>query len=106
MIMLSILTMTIGNVSALLQNNVRRLMAYSSVAHAGYMLIGVAVGLFRAIKTLVYGGFAAAFLYLFVYGLASIGTFAALGKSRTTKRRPVRSPRWRAWRAGVRGWLA
>ena len=80
MVILSILTMTIGNVSALLQKNVRRLMAYSSIAHAGYMLIGVAVGLFSDNEGLVYGGFAAAFLYLVVYGLASIGTFAALGE--------------------------
>jgi NADH-quinone oxidoreductase subunit N len=79
-IVISILTMTIGNVSALLQNNVRRMMAYSSIAHAGYMLIGVAVGLFDSDDAMVYGGFAAAFLYLCIYALASIGTFAALSE--------------------------
>ena len=36
-------TMTLGNVLALLQTNLKRLLAYSSVAHAGYMLIGLAV---------------------------------------------------------------
>ena len=40
---LAILTMTLGNVTALWQNNLRRLLAYSSIAHAGYMLIGLAV---------------------------------------------------------------
>src|ERR1700682_4736590 len=40
---LAAVTMTLGNVLALLQSNLKRLLAYSSVAHAGYMLIGVAV---------------------------------------------------------------
>ena len=40
---LAILTMTLGNVLALLQDNVRRMLAYSGVAHGGYMLIGVVV---------------------------------------------------------------
>ena len=42
------LTMTFGNVLALWQDNLRRLLAYSSIAHAGYMLIGLAVGLATA----------------------------------------------------------
>ena len=42
-IVLALLTMTLGNVCALWQTNFRRLMAYSSIAHGGYMLIGVAV---------------------------------------------------------------
>ena len=41
-IALAVLTMTLGNVMALWQNNVRRLFAYSSIAHAGYMLIAIA----------------------------------------------------------------
>ena len=45
MLVVSILTMTLGNVLALWQNNIRRLLAYSSIAHAGYILIGVAVAL-------------------------------------------------------------
>ena len=44
-LVLSVLTMTLGNVLALWQENVRRLFAYSSIANAGYMLIGLAVGL-------------------------------------------------------------
>lgn len=41
---LSILTMTLGNLTALLQNDVKRLLAYSSIGHVGYMLVGLAVG--------------------------------------------------------------
>ncbi len=42
---LAVLTMTVGNVVALVQSNVKRLLAYSSVAHVGYMLVGLAAGL-------------------------------------------------------------
>ncbi len=80
MVVLSILTMTVGTVGALLQKNVRRLMAFSSIAHAGYILIGVAVGLYGNVPSQSYGGFPAAFLYLLFYGVASIGTFAALSE--------------------------
>jgi multicomponent Na+:H+ antiporter subunit D len=42
--LLSILTMTLGNVTALLQDDVKRLLAYSSIGHVGYMLVGLAIG--------------------------------------------------------------
>jgi NADH-quinone oxidoreductase subunit N len=79
-LILAILTMTIGNVCALWQRNVRRLMAYSSIAHGGYLLIGLAAaaaasaaphGAFR-------GGVTAMLFYVLVYALATTGTFAAL----------------------------
>ena len=47
---LAVLTMTLGNVLALWQDNLRRLLAYSSIANAGYMLIGLAVGLASAVR--------------------------------------------------------
>jgi NADH-quinone oxidoreductase subunit N len=71
---LAILTMTLGNVCALWQQNLRRLMAYSSIAHAGYMLIGFTVALVSATA----GGIGATLLYLVVYVLAALGVFAAL----------------------------
>ena len=76
---LAMLTMTLGNVCALWQQNLRRLMAYSSIAHAGYMLIGLAVAMAAAETGQAgYGGVAAMLLYLLVYVLAALGTFAAL----------------------------
>ena len=79
-VLVSMLTMTIGNVCALWQNNIRRMMAYSSIAHAGYMLIGVAVavGSSAGDTTAVYNGVAATLLYLVMYAVASLGTFAVL----------------------------
>ncbi len=79
---LAVFTMTIGNVCALWQNNVRRLLAYSSIAHAGYLLIGLAAGLAASQSH----GIAATLLYVFVYSLATFGAFAALahlGSERT-----------------------
>ena len=81
-LILSLVTMTIGNVCALWQKNVRRMMAYSSIAHAGYMLIGIAVALGirmgQGNDAAAYGGFGACLLYMFVYAIASLGTFAVL----------------------------
>ncbi len=69
----AVLTMTVGNLLALWQDNVRRLLAYSSIAHGGYMLIGVAVALAGGPE-----GLSAALLYLAVYIVATTGAFAAL----------------------------
>jgi len=74
-IVLALLTMTLGNVCALWQQNIRRMMAYSSIAHAGYMLIGVSVALAASGS---YGGISATLFYLIVYAFGSLGTFAAL----------------------------
>lgn len=67
---LAVLTMTVGNVIALVQGNVKRMLAYSSIAHAGYLLAGVAVGTSRA------GG--AVLLYLLTYAFMTLGAFGVL----------------------------
>ncbi len=71
----SVLSMVVGNVSALLQTNVKRMLAYSSIAHVGYMLIAVVVLDTMAME--------AALLYMAVYaatGLAAFGCVAYLSK--------------------------
>lgn len=71
--LISAATMTYGNFAALGQKNFKRLLAYSSIAHAGYMLIGViAVG----ISTRREEAAAALFFYMVVYGLTTIAGFA------------------------------
>jgi len=78
-IVLSVLTMTLGNILALWQQNVRRLLAYSSIAHAGYLLIGLAV--FMAPGSGGQGhwdGLGAMLFYLLGYAIATIGAFTAL----------------------------
>lgn len=86
---LSILTMTLGNVIALWQRHLRRLLAYSAIAHAGYMLIGLTVAMTYATpRHHPWDGGAALLLYLLVYVVASLGVFTALGVLRV-EGRPV-----------------
>ena len=67
---ISILTMIIGNLTALNQTNIKRLLAYSSIAHAGYALIGVVIG--KEIGQL------SLFVYLLTYVVMNLGAFAAV----------------------------
>jgi NADH-quinone oxidoreductase subunit N len=67
---LSVLTMTVGNVAALTQNNIKRMLAYSSIAHAGYILIGIVAGQSR--------GVTAALIYLLIYTFMQVGAFAVV----------------------------
>jgi NADH-quinone oxidoreductase subunit N len=70
---LAVLTMTIGNLGALRQDNVKRLLAYSSIAHAGYLLVGVvaiAVVGVEARGPLVY--------YLIAYTFTTVGAFGVV----------------------------
>jgi len=69
--MSALLSMTIGNFAALTQSNVKRMLAYSSIAHAGYVLV--------AITARSEGGVAAAMFYLAAYVLMNIGAFAVVG---------------------------
>ena len=67
---LAVVTMVVGNVVALAQKNIKRMLAYSSIAHAGYLLVAVVVSNFEG---------ASAFLfYMFAYTLATIGAFAVV----------------------------
>lgn len=67
---LAVLTMTLGNFAALRQVSLKRMLAYSSVAHAGYILVGVVSG--------TAAGANAALFYLFAYAFMNIGAFAVL----------------------------
>jgi NADH-quinone oxidoreductase subunit N len=73
----SLLTMTFGNGMALWQDNLRRLLAYSSIANAGYMLLAVAVALAAAGGATAWDGIAAMAFYLGTYSVATIGAFAS-----------------------------
>ena len=75
---LAILTMTVGNVMALWQRNIRRLMAYSSIAHAGFLLLGLSAALAVSSTAARADGFAATLFYLCTYSIATAGVFMAL----------------------------
>jgi NADH-quinone oxidoreductase subunit N len=102
---LAAVTMTVGNVMALLQQNLRRLLACSSIAHAGYLLVGIATAAAAAAAqsgsnagggvdtswTLGLGGLSATLFYLATYALATAGIFAAI---------TYLGHRWPEWTAG------
>ncbi|MDE0483195.1 MAG: NADH-quinone oxidoreductase subunit N [Candidatus Poribacteria bacterium] len=74
-VLLAMLTMTVGNVIAIAQTNIKRMLAYSSIAHAGYVLIGLAAA--------NDDGTSSAMLYLLVYCVMNIGAFGAVILART-----------------------
>jgi NADH-quinone oxidoreductase subunit N len=79
--LVAIVTMFVGNLMAIRQKQLFRLMAYSSVAHAGYMLVGLAAGDAGSI-----GGTDALMFYLAVYGLMTIGVFALIAPGVSAER--------------------
>jgi NADH-quinone oxidoreductase subunit N len=79
--LLAVATMFLGNLMALRQQHLYRLMAYSSIAHAGYMLIGLAIGDGAPV-----GGREAILFYLAAYSLMTIGVFALLSAASTPDR--------------------
>jgi len=70
---ISAVTMTYGNFAALAQKNLKRMLAYSSIAHAGYMLVGVLAAAVSVDRGAAVG---AVLYYLVVYGFATVGAFA------------------------------
>lgn len=64
---MAVLTMTIGNLVAIVQGNIKRMLAYSSIAHAGYAMVGMAAGDWRAVA-----------FYLLGYAVINIGALAVV----------------------------
>jgi NADH-quinone oxidoreductase subunit N len=70
----AVLTMTVGNLAALVQTNIKRMLAHSSIAHAGYMLIGLAVFAATGAPEML----VAVLFYLVGYALMNLGAFAVV----------------------------
>ena len=88
------LTMTIGNLCALNQRNVKRMLAYSGIAHAGYMMMGLAI--------LNNEGLAAVLFYTVVYMIMNVGAFLVVGMiSNVTGDEDIEDYRGLAWRGAT-----
>jgi len=93
-LVLCMVTMTLGNLAALSQRNLKRLLAYSSIAHAGYMLMGFVV--------LSNEGLRAMLFYMVVYYLMNIGAFlVVMIVANATGREDIDGFRGLAWRGGA-----
>jgi NADH-quinone oxidoreductase subunit N len=76
MVVLAMITMTVGNIVAIVQNNVKRMLAYSSIAHAGYALVGfVAAGATREMSVRN-DALASVAFYMLTYAVMNLGAFA------------------------------
>ncbi len=76
LVAVSVVTMSLGNLSALRQTNLKRLLAYSSIAQAGYILIGVAAVLADPNRT--FTGVNGVLIYLLAYVFTNVGAFAVV----------------------------
>jgi NADH-quinone oxidoreductase subunit N len=66
----AVLTMTVGNLAAITQENIKRLLAYSSIGHVGYILLGIVAGNEIGLMAVV--------VYLIVYAFMTLGAFAVV----------------------------
>jgi len=92
--LLAVLTMTVGNIMAMRQSEVKRMLAFSSVAHAGYVMVAIVVGNSSAITGIIFYSFAYALMGTGAFGILSIRdagripqTFEDLGGY--SKRNPI-----------------
>lgn len=87
---IAVVTMTLGNTVALLQDNLKRLLAYSSIAHAGYLMIGIAVAFRDDLSgaDAAYLGVQAVIFYLAAYAVMTLGAFGVI-IALSTPERPV-----------------
>lgn len=67
---IAVASIVVGNLAALVQDNLKRMLAYSSIAQAGYLLIGVAVGTIQGAEALIY--------YLIAYGVMTMAAFTVI----------------------------
>lgn len=79
---IAVLTMIIGNVAALMQNNFKRMLAYSSIAHSGYLLVGIIT---TGISDKMSFGASGVIFYLVAYSLMTLGAFAIVSLMERTE---------------------
>ncbi|HEX2142787.1 MAG TPA: NADH-quinone oxidoreductase subunit N, partial [Candidatus Limnocylindria bacterium] len=87
MAVLAVLTMTGGNVVALVQTNVKRMLAYSSIAHTGYIMAGLAAYAAATSPELQQEGIEAILFYVLGYGVMNLAAFAVVGMLQRDPRR-------------------
>ncbi len=75
LMVLAILSMAVGNITALVQTNIKRMLAYSSVAHMGFMLLGLLSGIVDSDLSSVANAYSSAMFYVITYVLATLGAF-------------------------------
>jgi NADH-quinone oxidoreductase subunit N len=78
LIILSVLSMAIGNLAAIAQTNLKRMLAYSAISHMGFMLLGVTTGIVSGDARYALNAYSSAMFYVVAYVLMSLGSFGMI----------------------------
>ena len=78
LIILSVLSMAIGNLAAIAQTNLKRMLAYSAISHMGFMLLGITTGVVGGDARYALNAYSSAMFYVVAYVLMSLGTFGII----------------------------
>jgi NADH-quinone oxidoreductase subunit N len=76
--LLALLSMALGNITAIAQSNLKRMLAYSTIAHMGFMLLGLLSGVVEGNRLNVPGAYSSALFYMIVYVMMTLGAFGVL----------------------------
>ncbi len=78
LILLSVLSMAIGNLAAIAQTNLKRMLAYSAISHMGFMLLGIVTGVVGGDARYALNAYSSSMFYVIAYVLMSAGTFGMI----------------------------
>ncbi|HJS77356.1 MAG TPA: NADH-quinone oxidoreductase subunit NuoN [Burkholderiales bacterium] len=78
LVLLALLSMALGNITAIAQSNLKRMLAYSTIAHMGFMLLGLLSGVVEGNRLSAPDAYSSALFYIIVYVLMSLGAFGVL----------------------------
>ena len=78
LMILSILSMAIGNLAAIAQTNIKRMLAYSTISHMGFMLLGIVTGVVGEDARFALNAYSSAMFYVIAYVMMSAGTFGMI----------------------------
>lgn len=90
----AVLTMVLGSIVAIAQTDVKRMLAYSSVAHAGFLLVGFSAAYLGTAEELSISSVSSVLFYLLVYGVATIGAFAVVTVVRDSAGETTHLAKW------------
>ena len=96
LVFVAIASMALGAFAAIGQRNIKRLLAYSSIGHMGFALVGLAAGTAEGVQGVL--------IYIAIYLAMTLGTFAIVLSMRRQRARWRTFPICRAWRAPIRRW--
>jgi NADH-quinone oxidoreductase subunit N len=78
LIILAVLSMAIGNLAAIAQTNLKRMLAYSAISHMGFMLLGIVTGVVSGDARYALNAYSSAMFYVIAYVMMSLGTFGMI----------------------------